>query len=173
MLLSIACSTPPSFMGFCFSLIFCHYFGVSVVCFFLHWCEWCEQCVSCAFWNCAAGEASFSHVLRCWFCCSLFFCFVFVSLKLCRWWWFPGGLGNLGSPDGFLFLGIRVVILFSWWWIGGGRGFWWGFFLAGWRLCSSFGRLCLVWFLAWGELLCSGLTFLWCVIWLRDGFCCI
>ncbi len=64
-----ACSTPPSFMGFCFSFsIFCHYFSVSVVCFFAVLCEQCEQYGSFAFQNCAAGEASFSHVLRCWFC---------------------------------------------------------------------------------------------------------
>jgi hypothetical protein len=51
-------------MGFCFSFsIFCHYFSVSVVCFFAV-VNKCEQCASFAFQNCAAGEASFSHVLR-------------------------------------------------------------------------------------------------------------
>ncbi len=66
-----------------FLLIFCHYFSVSVVSFFAVVCEWCEQCGSCAFQNCEAGEASFSHVLRCWFCCSLYYS-VFISLKLCH-----------------------------------------------------------------------------------------
>ncbi len=72
MLLGITCSTSPSFMGFCFSFKF--FFAITLVlvwCVFLLQCEWCEQCVSCVFRNCAAGEASFSHVLRCWFCCSL------------------------------------------------------------------------------------------------------
>ena len=57
------------------------FFAITLV---LVWCVFlrlCESNVSSVdhvlFWNCAVGEASFSHVLRCWFCCSLHFLCLF------------------------------------------------------------------------------------------------
>ncbi len=70
--------------GFVFTFNFCHYFSVSVVCFL----QLCVSGVSSADHVLSkivrlGRRASVSHVLRCWFCCSLYY-FVFISLTLCR-----------------------------------------------------------------------------------------
>ncbi len=51
---------PFQFFAITLVLVWCVFFAVV--------CEQCEQCGSFAFQSCAAGEASFSYVLRCWFC---------------------------------------------------------------------------------------------------------